>query len=210
MAVEDLITDPTLRPLLLTSQATLDQTLEILTWLSENQSSRPSQEAQLNLSRQQKMLFSLLAQLRGHNRRAAFGVRTTKQETAEARQEVDRLLLQLQNLYYEQRHLMGEIGGCEGYDHSYTHLPLLPLEEYLHLFPDQAMLSEEEIMPLRIEHERQERERMEKERLELVRAKESLVKENAQKKEELRKMDEKLEAMIDSLKPIEEAMEKDI
>jgi hypothetical protein len=35
--VEDLITDPTLRPLLLTSQATLNQTLEILTWLSENQ-----------------------------------------------------------------------------------------------------------------------------------------------------------------------------
>ena len=72
------------------------------------------------------------------------------------------------------------------------------------------MLPEEEIMPLRIEHERQERERMEKERLELVKAKESLVKENAQKKEELRKMDEKLEATIDSLKPIEEAMEKDV
>jgi Fms-interacting protein/Thoc5 len=116
MAVEDLITDPTLRPLLLTSQDTLKQTLEILTWLSETRSNSPSQEAQLNVSRQQKALFSLLAQLRGHNRRAAFGVRTTKQETAEARQEVDRLLLQLQNLYYEQRHLMGEIGGCEGYE----------------------------------------------------------------------------------------------
>lgn len=116
MVVQDLITDPTLRPLLLTSQATLNQTLEILTWLSENSSNRPSQEAQLNLSRQQKTLFSLLAELRGHNRRAAFGVRSTKQDTAEARQEVDRLLLQLQNLYYEQRHLMGEIGSCEGYE----------------------------------------------------------------------------------------------
>jgi THO complex subunit 5 len=116
MAVEDLITDPTLRPLLVISQDTLRQTLEILTWLAENQSSRPSHEAQLKLSRRQKALFSLLAQLRGHNRRAAFDVRTTKQETAEARQEVDRLLLQLQNLYYEQRHLMGEIGGCEGYE----------------------------------------------------------------------------------------------
>src|SRR2546423_11946228 len=113
MAVEELITDPTLRPLLTTSQATLNQTLEILNWLSENASNRPSQEAQLSLSRQQKTLFSLLAQLRGHNRRAAFGIRSTKQETAEARQEVDRLLLQLQNLYYEQRHLMGEIEGCE-------------------------------------------------------------------------------------------------
>ena len=51
---------------------------------------------------------------------------------------------------------------------------------------------------------------MERERLDLVKVKEGLVKENAQKKEELRKMDEKLEALIDSLKPIEEAMAKDV
>ena len=117
MAVEDLISDPTLRPLLSTSQATLSQTLAILTWLSENHSSQPSQESQLALSGQQKSLFSLLAELRGQNRRAAFGVRATKQETAEARQEVDRLLLQLQNIYYEQRHLIGEIGACESYEY---------------------------------------------------------------------------------------------
>jgi hypothetical protein len=96
------------------------------------------------------------------------------------------------------------------HSHSYTHLPLLPLEEYLSLFPDQATLPEQELMPLRIEHERQERERMEQQRLELVKVKEGLVKENAQKKEELRKMDEKLEAMIDSLKPIEDALEKEV
>jgi hypothetical protein len=94
--------------------------------------------------------------------------------------------------------------------HSYTHLPLLPIEEYLSLFPDQATFPEQELMPLRIEHERQERERMEQQRLELVRVKEGLVKENAQKKEELRKMDEKLEAMIDNLKPIEDALEKEV
>ena len=116
MTIENLITDPTLHPLLSTSHATLTQVLSILTWLSENQSNQPAQEAQLQLSRQQKTLFALLAQLRGHNRRAAFGVRATKQETAEARQEVDRLLLQLQNLYYEQRHLLGEIGACEAYE----------------------------------------------------------------------------------------------
>lgn len=51
---------------------------------------------------------------------------------------------------------------------------------------------------------------MEQHRLELVKVKEGLLKENTQKKEELRKMDEKLEAMIDSLKPIEEALAKDI
>ena len=116
MAIEDLITDPVLRPLLLNSQATLAQTQSIITWLSENHSDQPLQEAQLDLSRLQKVLNALLAKLRSRNRRAAYGARDTKQETVEARQEVDRLLLQLQNLYYEQRHLMGEIGACEGYE----------------------------------------------------------------------------------------------
>ena len=94
--------------------------------------------------------------------------------------------------------------------HSYTHLPLLPLDEYLSLFSDQTRLSEEETMPLRIEYESQERNRMEQQRLELVKVKEGLIKENAQKKEELRKMDEKLEAMIDNLKPLEEGLVKDV
>lgn len=116
MAVAELITDPALRPLLSSSQDTLAHILEMLSWVDQNQSSEPSLEAQLTLSKFQKKLIAHLAQLRGHNRRAIFGVRATKQETAEARQEVDRLLLQLQNLYYEQRHLMGEISACEGYE----------------------------------------------------------------------------------------------
>ena len=90
------------------------------------------------------------------------------------------------------------------------HLPLLSLDEYVALFPDQASLSEQEMMPLRIEHEKQEREKMEEQRLELVKIKEGLLKENSRKKEELRKMDEKLELMVDSLKPLEEALTKDL
>ena len=210
MAVQDLITDPILRPLLQTSQATLAQTLSVLSWIEEHATiTNPTLEQKLELAQKQKILNAYLAKLRGQQRQAAFGARATKQETAEARQEVDRLLLQLQNLYYEQRHLMGEMGACEGYDHAYTHLPLRPLDEYLAMFPDQAELSEQELMPLRIEHEKQEREKMEQERLELVKAKEALVKENTRKKDELKKMDEKLEAVIDGFKPLEEALQKD-
>lgn len=211
MAIEDLITDPNLRPLLQTSQATLAQTLSVLSWLEEHASAiTPSLDTKLKLAQQQKILKAYVAKLRGQHRQAAFGARATKQETAEARQEVDRLLLQLQNLYYEQRHLMGEIGACEGYDHAYTHLPLRPLDEYLTQFPDQVELSEEELMPLRIGHEKQEREKMEQERLELVKVKDDLVKENTRKKDELKKMDEKLEAMIDGFKHLEEALQKDL
>ncbi|KAK5045291.1 hypothetical protein LTR84_009397 [Exophiala bonariae] len=212
MAVDSLVSDPNLRPLLETSQATLAQTASVLTWLQQQPAvpEQPSLEQKLELSQQQKILNAYLAKLRGQSRRAVFGARATKQETAEARQEVDRLLLQLQNLYYEQRHLMGEIGACEGYDHAYTHLPLHSLDEYLALFPEQAELPEQELMPLRIEHEKQERQKMEQERLELVKIKDALVKENTRKKDELKKMDEKLEAMIDGLDPLKEALQKDL
>lgn len=117
MAVADLITDPALHPLLSSSQSTLEHILEMLSWVDQNQVAEPSVEEQLTLSKYEKKMIAHLAQLRGHNRQAILGVRTTKQQTAEARQEVDRLLLQLQNLYYEQRHLMGEIGACEGYEY---------------------------------------------------------------------------------------------
>lgn len=51
---------------------------------------------------------------------------------------------------------------------------------------------------------------MEQQRLELVKVKEGLLKENTRRKEELKKMDEKLESIIDGLKPIEEALAKDL
>lgn len=89
-------------------------------------------------------------------------------------------------------------------------LPLLPVDEYLTLFPDQAEFSEQELMPKRIDYEKEEREKMEQERLGLVKVKEKLALENSKKKEELRKMDEKLESMIDGLKPLEEALSKDV
>ena len=79
-------------------------------------SQTPSREAQLDLSKQQRLLYSHLGHLRELNRNAILKVRDTKQTTAEARQEIDRLHLQLQNLYYEERHLRGEITACDSYE----------------------------------------------------------------------------------------------
>lgn len=125
MAQDDLITDPALLSVLQCAAQARQQSLAILDLLEEyharDGSASPSEEAtldqQLGLSKQQKVLNAHLAQLRGLNRKAILGVRTTKQETGEARQEIDSLHLQLQNLYYEQRHLRGEIAGCEDYEY---------------------------------------------------------------------------------------------
>lgn len=123
MAVDEVIIDPALQSLLKTSQSTLTQALNIIEWLLAQPANPTTLEQQLDLAQQQKILHAYIAKLRGQSRSAAYGARDTKSETADARQEVDRLLLQLQNLYYEQRHLMGEIDACEGYE--YVHTPSL-------------------------------------------------------------------------------------
>ena len=117
MKVNEIVTDASLQPVLQTTAETLAQCHRLLSLLDPTSSSSPpSQETLLGVSKQQKLLFALLARLRGLNRDAIIGVRATKQATAEARQEIDRLHLHLQNLYDEQRHLNGEIAACESYE----------------------------------------------------------------------------------------------
>lgn len=123
MTIAEIVTDTFLQSVLETSTVTRQQCMTLLDHTAANPltaSQPPSQEAQIELSKQQKLLYSYLAQLRGLNRNAILGVRNTKQSTAEARQEIDRLHLQLQNLYYEQRHLRGEIAACESYEYGYA------------------------------------------------------------------------------------------
>lgn len=119
MTISDIVSDESLQPVLSTSADTLAQCHQLLALLNPDSiptDSASVYELSLAASKQQKILYALLAQLRGQNRDACFRVRDTKQATAEARQEIDRLHLQLQNLYYEQKHLTGEIAACEAYE----------------------------------------------------------------------------------------------
>ena len=120
-APAEIVTDTYLQSVLETCTHTREQCMNLIDHLEANSSAHSSEiplEAQLELSKQQKLLYSHLAQLRGLNRNAIIKVRNTKQITAEARQEIDRLHLQLQNLYYEERHLRGEIAACESYEYG--------------------------------------------------------------------------------------------
>jgi len=118
-----LVTDISLQSVLASADLARTQSLAILDLLDAHHASSSTTTDsdptahQLALSTQQKKLTAHLAHLRGLNRKAVLGVRSTKQETGEARQEIDALHLQLQNLYYEQRHLRGEIAGCEDYEY---------------------------------------------------------------------------------------------
>jgi len=120
----DIVTDPFLQAVLDTSTPTRQQCIKLIDLAEANAvgaEQRPPLDVQLELSKQQKLLYAYLAQLRGLNRSAITKVRNTKQTTAEARQEIDRLHLQLQNLYYEERHLRGEIAACESYEYARHH-----------------------------------------------------------------------------------------
>lgn len=115
-----IVTDLYLQSVLATSLDTREQCMNLINLVEANAivaSQTPSVEAQLDVSKQQRLLYSHLGHLRELNRNAILKVRNTKQTTAEARQEIDRLHLQLQNLYYEERHLRGEITACDSYEY---------------------------------------------------------------------------------------------
>ncbi len=120
MTVDEHITDDSLAAVLETSRAAREQALALVDLVAETSQAAGngalSSEALATLSKQQKLLITHLAHLRGLHRSAHFRARETKAQTAEARHEVDVLHLQLQNLYYEQRHLEGEILACESFE----------------------------------------------------------------------------------------------
>lgn len=67
------------------------------------------------LETDQKKLRNLKIMLRGFNREMYLQNRAVKQNTSDAKAEVDNLYLSLQNLKYEQGHLRSEIQDCRNY-----------------------------------------------------------------------------------------------
>lgn len=231
-----LVTDPSLQAVLAAAEEARTQSLAILDTLdayhaSTEHSHKDKTALETELTTQQKKLTTNLAKLRGLNRKAVLGVRSTKAETGEARQEIDALHLQLQNLYYEQRHLRGEIEACADYEyemkydrvgmilvaknrvHRHVHktLPLIPIEEFLAAHPEYANSDEHELTIARIQDEHAERQKLEDQRQVLLKKKDAKVKEVNAKKEELGKLDAEMEKWIageSNVRKIFEAREK--
>ncbi|KAF2499290.1 hypothetical protein BU16DRAFT_453660 [Lophium mytilinum] len=212
MTADEIVTDPFLRSVLVKADEARKQCLVLLDLLDQhprNPGSPTPKEVELEISKQQQLLNAYLIQARNLNRRAIFSTRQTKQTTAEARHEIDTLHLQLQNLYYEQRHLRGEIGACEGYDHTYQQLPLIPAEDFVDKFPEHSNADENALMVARIEHEHAERRELEKQRQALLTKKQGLIAENKKRKDDLAKLDRDLEKFIEAAEPIAKIFEQD-
>lgn len=160
-------------------------------------------------ARLQKELAAKLSLLRGQNRRLAQLIRQTKQHTSTSRSEIDTLHLSLQNLYYESRHLMGEISACESFPHKHMQLPMVSEAEFLEQHPEWDGKDDGEVMAARIEQEYQDRSSLEEQRKGLLAKKTDLMKENAKRKEELGKLDGDLERFIEAARPIQKTFEKE-
>ncbi|KFA66272.1 hypothetical protein S40285_01898 [Stachybotrys chlorohalonatus IBT 40285] len=208
MTVDKIVTEPSLAAVLQISDQARDQATTLVRLVEDSCDGHPSAEVQAEIAKQQKHLFTSISHLRGLHRNASLSARATRATTAEARQAVDRLHLQLQNLYYEQRHLQGEILACESYDHKYTQLPLIPADEFIAQHPEHANDDENELMIARIDHERKEREALEQQRQELLKRKQKLIAENKRRKDDLANLDKELEKFIDGGKPILQLFEK--
>lgn len=124
MTVDSIVTDPSLVAVLQISDQARNQAHALLQLTDSAIQDGASPDQQAEIAKHQKHLLTNISQLRGLHRCACLAARETKAQTAERRQEVDRLHLQLQNLYYEQRHLQGEISACESYEYVFNWLAI--------------------------------------------------------------------------------------
>jgi hypothetical protein len=76
-------------------------------------------------------------------------------------------------------------------------LPLIPVEEFLELFPEHRDADEVALTVARINHEHAEREALEQQRQGLLKKKQGLIADNKKRKDDLANLDLQLEAFID-------------
>ncbi|KAG0124411.1 Fms-interacting protein-domain-containing protein [Tuber indicum] len=197
MTIQEIITDPALRECLAVADRTRLLCHQILTMIEATQGVELPEDKRIERSRTQKQLNALLTQIKGLHRAAIMSAREAKEVTSEVRREVDRLHLQLQNLYYEQRHLRGEITACREFPHQYTSLPLVSEEEFLALNPEHQNDNPHNLMIARLNNEKAVREELEKQRKELLAKKQALIAENKKRKDDLASLDEQLKKFIE-------------
>ncbi|KAL7276846.1 hypothetical protein RUND412_000134 [Rhizina undulata] len=188
-----MIIDPSLKECLALAERTRLLSMQVASMLEQSASGEITEEQSIEQSRAGKKLNGLMAQLKVLHRRAILSARDAKETTSEARREVDRLQLQLQNLYYEQRHLRGEIAACRDFPHKYTSLPLIDEEEFLASHSEHQNDDPHNLMIARLNNEKAVREDLERQRKELLAKKQTLIAENKKRKDDLASLDEQLE-----------------
>lgn len=91
--------------------------------------------------------------------------------------------------------------------HKYKKLQLIPVEEFLEMFPEHKDAPEGELMTARIEHEHQVRVKLEERRQEKLKQKQMLIAEVKKRKDDLTNLDGMLEKFTEAAEPIRKTLE---
>ncbi|KAI5779470.1 Fms-interacting protein-domain-containing protein [Geopyxis carbonaria] len=201
--------DGSLKQCMDAADLTRDLCHDILTMIENQNGLESSNEALVQQCRKQKQLNAMLAKLKDLHRLTIMAGREAKDATSEARREVDRLHLQLQNLYYEQRHLRGEVTACKEFPHKYTSLPLVSEVEFKATHPEYSDYDSHTLMIARLDNEKMVREELEKRRKDLMIKKQALIAENKRRKDDLTSLDDQLKKFIESSRPIQTTFQKE-
>ncbi|RUS35304.1 hypothetical protein BC938DRAFT_472862 [Jimgerdemannia flammicorona] len=150
----------------------------------------------------------LFVALKARNRQTYNHTRATKQATTDAKLQMDRQQLGLQNFHYERRHLEKEIQKCEEFDSIYQDINLVPVEEFMARAPAEltSIMDPHQLMINRLNFEMSERLRMEKEQNNQHELQSKLLSENKRAKAELEKLDGQLEAFLKGSIPLQESL----
>lgn len=159
-------------------------------------------------SMQARKVLVGLQQLRAANRELWQASKAAKLETAEAKMEVDKLNLNLQGVYYEQRQLKHEIKSCQEAPVIYDQIELIDEHDFLALFPEKQNFDTPHLMQARLEHEKEERLRLANVKKELASRKAALILENKNRKNELEALEKHLTRFVSSAGDIAKMFDK--
>ncbi|KAG0169707.1 hypothetical protein DFQ30_003300 [Apophysomyces sp. BC1015] len=141
--------------------------------------------------------------------RAFRNTRDSKQRTSDAKSGMDERQVGLQNVMYEERHLLDEIVRCRDFRSVFQDIDLVPYDEFCLRAPQEYLLNKENphtLMINRLKFEYEERSRLKDQQEKLQAERLLLIKENRKAQEKLDRFDKLLDDLVQATEPVEKAL----
>lgn len=156
-----------------------------------------------------KKVYIKTVQLRELNWEAQKTTNRAKDKTSQEKNEVDQIQLDIQNIYYQHKHLKSEIERCKDFQSKHESLDLVPVEEFFDHNPSLRDIEDAHLLMLaRLKDEERRRLEFFATKASLLEKKNTLAAENKKWKEDLEKLDSTLRNFIDGTDPILKLLQK--
>lgn len=158
-----------------------------------------------------KDIMTDIIQLRPLNRQAQIVITNIKDQTAKMKQEVDTIQLDMQNIYYQHKHLKSEIERCEDYESKHETIDLIPVEEFLEESPQFQDYEAHELIIERLKDEEQRRLQLFITKTRLAEKKSMLSTETKSLKDDLEDMkafNSQVNRIIEAAEPLRKTLDK--